>query len=278
MTAADSAAAAAGIVVREVDDPAEFGVICDLFRHIWAEDPNDPAITPLLLHALAYAGNYVAVADQRGDLVGACVGFHGVTPTGWELHSHIAGVTPRARGRSVGFALKTHQRAWALRHGLDRISWTFDPLVRRNAYFNLSKLAARSRAYLENFYGPMSDGINRGDETDRLLADWRLLDEPVKRACAGQPQHPDVTHLRDTGAAIGLSADSAGRPVLGSVDATIVLVGVPADIEAIRLVDTSLAMAWRQSLRRVLGGLLLDGALVTGFTGSGWYVVQRVDQ
>ncbi|PJI52362.1 hypothetical protein CTI14_43535, partial [Methylobacterium radiotolerans] len=67
------------------------------------------------------------------------------------LHSHIAGVSGRMRGRSVGFALKVHQRAWALSEGLEEISWTFDPLISRNAHFNLVKLAAEPTSYHRNF-------------------------------------------------------------------------------------------------------------------------------
>jgi predicted GNAT superfamily acetyltransferase len=270
---ADTAAGAAGVVVRHAVDRAEFGRICELFREVWSEDPNDPAITPALLQALSYAGNYVTVADDGGDIVGACVGFHGLGAAGWDLHSHIAGVARQARGRSVGFAMKTHQRAWALGHGIDAITWTFDPLVRRNAYFNLTKLAARSSVYLENFYGRMSDGINRGDETDRLLAEWRLCDDPVRRACAGEPTTLDPANLRAAGAALGLSAGPGGEPVRGNTDAPTVLVEVPADIEALRTVDSSCASEWRRSLREVLGGLLREGATVTGFAPPGWYVV-----
>jgi predicted GNAT superfamily acetyltransferase len=273
---ADAAAAAAGVVVREAVDRAEFDRICELFRQVWSEDPSDPAITPALLQALSFAGNYVAVADHGGAVVGACVGFHGLGAAGWDLHSHIAGVARQARGRSVGFAMKTHQRAWALRHGIDAITWTFDPLVRRNAYFNLTKLAAKSGVYLENFYGRMSDGINRGDETDRLLVEWRLSEEPVRSACAGRPPKLSPADLRAAGAALGLSAGPGGRPVRGNTDASTVLVEVPADIESLRTADSSSATQWRQSLREVLGGLLHEGATVTGFAAPGWYVVQRI--
>lgn len=277
MAEANAAAAAAGVVVREVAGAVELAGVCELFGQIWSEDPNDPSLSPLLLHALSHAGSYVAVAEAGEELLGACVGFFGLADQKWELHSHIAGVAARARGRSVGFALKTHQRAWALHRGLDQISWTFDPLVRRNAYFNLTKLAARPRAYLVDFYGPMTDGINSGDETDRLLAEWRLLDEPVGWACAGRPGEPDIDALLAAGATIGLRADAAGGPVVENLDGSTVLVGIPADIEQQRVEDRAKAVAWRRGLREVLGGLLSDGAVVTGFARAGWYVVQRRD-
>lgn len=183
---ADASARAAGVTIREPTDLVELARLCELFRGVWQEDPSDPSMTVVVLHALAHTGNYVSAAYDGDTLVGGCVGFLSAVG-GSELHSHIAGVAGTARGRSVGFALKTHQRAWALARGLAQVSWTFDPLVRRNAYFNLAKLGARPRAYLVNFYGPMSDGINAGDDTDRLEAQWRLDDPRVFRASAGEP-------------------------------------------------------------------------------------------
>jgi predicted GNAT superfamily acetyltransferase len=273
--AADSAALTAGVVVREAGGRAELRAVCDLFGGIWDEDPNDPALTPLLLQALAFAGNYVSVAEADGNLVGACVGFFGLTDGRWELHSHITGVISGHRGRHVGFALKTHQRAWALSRRIDRIGWTFDPLIRRNATFNLCKLAVRPRRYLPNFYGPMTDGINAGDETDRLLVEWRLTEPPVARACAGRPREADLDSLRAAGAAVGLEADASGAPVLGDGDASTVLVAIPDDVERLRRSEQSSALAWRRGIRDVLGGLLGDGAVITGFVRSGWYVVER---
>jgi len=264
------------VTVLEVTDPHDLGRICQLFGQIWSEDPSDPAVTPTLLRALSYAGGYVSTAEAGGQLLGACVGFLGTAGGSMELYSHIAGVTAAARGRGVGFALKTHQRTWALERGIEQISWTFDPLVRRNASFNLTRLAARPRAYLENFYGPLTDGINAGDETDRLVAEWRLQDERVALACAGRAVEPDVDRLLADGAMVGVSADGAGRPVVGSLEAATVLVGVPADVERLRVTDPAAAAAWRRSVRQVLGGLLTDGAHVNGFARAGWYVVQRV--
>src|SRR5699024_8773798 len=106
------------------------------YDRIWRPDPANPPVTTELLRALTKAGNYVTGAYDGAELIGACVGFFG-EPAGAALHSHIAGVTGAARGRHVGFALKLHQRAWALRRGVREIAWTFDPLIRRNAYFNL---------------------------------------------------------------------------------------------------------------------------------------------
>ena len=77
----------------------------------------------------------------------------------------LALVTRRGRGHQVGHALKMHQRRWALERGLSTITWTFDPLVARNAYFNLAKLGATPVHYYEDFYGELGDELG-GDAPD----------------------------------------------------------------------------------------------------------------
>jgi predicted GNAT superfamily acetyltransferase len=227
-----------------------------------------------LLRALTKAGNYVSGAYDGTELVGACVGFFGA-PVQGSLHSHIAGVSEAVQGRAIGFALKLHQRQWALRRGVREICWTFDPLVRRNAYFNVVKLAATPAEYLRNFYGDVHDGINGADDTDRLLVSWSLTDPAVEAACRGAGHGADASTERATGAAVAVDIADDGGPVIGSGDASIVLVAVPADIEPLRQSDPAMAGRWRHAVREALGGLMSDGARVTGFDRAGWYVLDR---
>jgi predicted GNAT superfamily acetyltransferase len=232
-----------------------------------------------LLRALTKAGNYASGAYDvaSGALLGACVGFFG-PPSHAELHSHIAGVVPAGLGRSVGFALKVHQRAWCLRRGVRVIAWTYDPLIRRNAYFNLVKLGARPVEYLRNFYGVMDDVINGGTETDRMLVHWDLRSVTAAEASTGRPRPASFAEERARGAVVALPADEGGLPaarlpVADGSGSRRFLVGVPADIEAMRLSDPVRAAAWRTALRDVLSPLMAGGARVTGFDRSGWYVV-----
>jgi predicted GNAT superfamily acetyltransferase len=364
-----AAAASAGVQVRELRELADLDQVYRLYDSIWRPDPKNPPVTTELLRALTKAGNYVGGAYDGDTLIGACVGFFGA-PAEVTMHSHVAGVSGAARGRNVGFALKLHQRAWALERGVTAISWTFDPLIRRNAYFNLTKLAALPTEYLTNFYGLMADGINNGDDSDRLLVRWQL-DAPAVIAAAHRPTTTATagTSTRasapagtgtgvnmgsatgggtgtstSTGASAGMGAgtgtrsgtDSApplssgtaatgtrpgtrsspasstltggrpssssalstpnghlaeklweatillgvaddGRPVVGDSHGTggTVLVAVPADIEGLRGSDPGAAKEWRVALREVLGGLLADGARVTGFDRAGWYVLEQ---
>jgi predicted GNAT superfamily acetyltransferase len=274
---ADGAALASGVRVRELSEIAELQAVVDLYATIWGR-AESPPMSLELLRAFTKAGNYVSGAfdgapgDER--LVGACVGFFHA-PGEDALHSHIAGVGADMAGRHVGFALKLHQRAWALLRGVSEVAWTFDPLVARNAHFNLTKLGARPAEYLPNFYGPMLDTINGDDDSDRLLMRWRLRDPVVVDACAGRTAAPDAGAELDAGAVVALGIGTDGDPVSGRLDGHTALVAVPHDIERLRVADPGLAARWRLAVREVLGALLADGAHIDGFDKTGWYVVRR---
>jgi predicted GNAT superfamily acetyltransferase len=277
--AAVRAAKAAGVAVRELESLDELDAMIGLFDQIWEPDTGNSSMRLDLVRAMTKAGNYAAGAYDlaSGALLGACIGFFG-PPLRAELHSHIAGVLPAGLGRSVGFALKVHQRAWCLRRDVRLIAWTYDPLIRRNAYFNLVKLGARPTEYLRNFYGVMDDAINGGTETDRMLVHWDLRSDVASEASAGRPRPASFDAERARGAVVALSAGPDGLPVpgpplAGGPGSRRLLVGVPADIEAMRLSDPAGAGAWRTALRDVISPLVAGGALVTGFDRTGWYVV-----
>ncbi|MGH1565765.1 GNAT family N-acetyltransferase [Mumia sp. DW29H23] len=272
--AAGAAARRAGVHVRQLDSNAQFAQVSALFEVIWRPDGTSLPVTGELLRALTKAGGYVGGAYDGDELVGACMGFF-APPAQRAMHSHIAGVSPRMRGRNVGFALKVHQRAWSLAHETTEISWTFDPLVRRNAYFNLSKLAATPAEYLANFYGPMNDRINGSDDTDRLLVSWDLASDQVAAASGGRHPLADAEAARAAHATIAVGESPTGAPVVRRVHGPTVLVAVPSDIEALRAEQPRAAAGWRTAVRDALGGMLADGARIRGFDRSGYYIVDR---
>lgn len=271
--AASTAAGKAGVSVRELADLTELNQVVELFATIWGRAANPP-VTIELLRAFTKAGNYVAGAFEAEVLIGACVGFFHA-PDGDALHSHIAGVSPAATGRSVGFALKLHQRAWALTRGVSEVVWTFDPLVARNAYFNVVKLAARPAEYLTNFYGPMVDAINGDQDSDRLLVRWHLRDPAVALASTGSGTGAVAADEIAAGAVPALSVGEDGGPVAGRLDGTTSLVAVPRDIAALRTSDPDMARRWRVAVRDALTGLVGGGGRIDGFDRAGWYVVRR---
>jgi predicted GNAT superfamily acetyltransferase len=264
--AAGAAAGRLGVRVVELSDLDDQRVAADLLCRVWRADSPDQLVNAGMMRAFAHSGNYVVGAYRGADLVGAAVAFFGAD----HLHSHIAGVDPTAQGAGVGYALKLHQRAWALRRGFHTVCWTFDPLVRRNAHFNLHKLGAVATAYLPNFYGAMDDGINTGDESDRVYVRWELGSPAAVAAAAGRGAEADPA-----GAAVLLDRTAADEPALSAAPAGRRLtVAVPSDVEATRRRDPELAARWRHAVRQAMTGALDRGYRIVGITKDGRYVLE----
>jgi predicted GNAT superfamily acetyltransferase len=161
--------------VRLLVDLPDLEAAAQVINAVW-EDPT--LSSPALLRAYTHFGNPTFGAFVDGTLVGVAVAF--VAPAGGiHLHSHITGLLPDFRDRGLGHRLKEAQRDWCRRHDIAEITWTFDPMLARNAHFNLRKLGAVAEAVLPAFYGAMDDGVNRGEVTDRLEVHWDVGDEPA---------------------------------------------------------------------------------------------------
>lgn len=277
-TQARSAALSAGVRVDELHEVGALHEAAALYQTVWRTSTRAAPVSPDLMRALSHAGGYVAGAHDGGRLVAASLAFHSGSPDGG-LHSHISAVLPDAQGRDVGRALKLHQRSWALARGLTTISWTYDPLLRRNAWFNITKLGAGVVGYLVNFYGVMDDAQNGGDESDRAVVVWSLEAAHVQAAADGARADVELDDLLRAGARVGLRAeDGVPVPVRLPARAPSVLVQLPEDLQRLRVADPALAGRWRQTSREVLEPLLAGAYAATGFTRSGWYVLEEVSE
>lgn len=268
----DSAVVVDEVTVRELAGIEEMTAASTLWDSIWSRSaPSgadaagavDHEIDPSLMVALAHAGSYLAGAFVGDTIVGAALGFWG-SPAYGALHSHITGVRPSHAGQGIGSSIKHHQRDWVLAQGGHAITWTYDPLVSRNAHFNLNRLGARPECYLLDLYGTLADDLNRGDPSDRLLVRWTLTTAPVP--ASDRP-------------AAALVIDRGGAPAVGigidDVDpATPLTVAVPDDITALRRRDPATASLWRTAVREVLVPLLDRGWSITAFDRRHGYRVE----
>lgn len=238
------------VSIRLGDSPDDMRVLLSVAESVWGP-PAGAMVSPDFLMALAQTGGYVALAEiatSNGSVpVGASFGFLARHDRELTLHSHITGVLPEYHHLGIGFLLKQHQRSWAMAHDLEVITWTFDPLVRRNGWFNLHRLGATAEEYFINFYGPLGDTINGSDETDRLLARWDVNSD--RAIAAAQRTLPSV--------------------VPGDADR---VVSLPHDIITMRRNEPASALSWRLKVRQDLGRALTDHRILA-MTADGDYVL-----
>ncbi|WP_037953984.1 chorismate synthase [Streptomyces sp. PRh5] len=263
---ATAAARAAGVAVRTVHDVAGVQAVADFFAEVWRLPRSNPPYPAEVLHSIVHAGGAVHAAYTTvpgGErLSGAAVAVFG-PPADREVYSLVAAATASDRG--VGHAVKQAQRGWALERGAHTMRWTFDPLVARNARFNLVKLGAVGAEYLVDLYGPMNDGVNDGDESDRLTARWDLLAGPA-------PAPADDTG--DRAAAPVLRRAPDGGP-LAARDGDRLWCRVPGDVVALRTADPALALRWRHAVREVFTEAYAEGFRATAMSRDGWYRLTR---
>jgi predicted GNAT superfamily acetyltransferase len=256
-----------GVSIRTVHDVAGLGAVSAYFGEVWRTPPAAPPYPAEVLHSLVHAGGAVHAAHDGQRLAGACAAVFGPPGSG-EVYSLVAAAEP-----GLGQELKQAQRAWALGLGARTMRWTFDPLVARNARFNLAKLGAVGTEYLVDFYGPMRDGVNGGDESDRLTVTWDLTapgppydpgDHGGAPATRDREAAP-VTHHAPDGGTLA-RRDLAGRHVWCRV---------PGDVVALRAADPALALRWRRAVREVFTEAFGQGFRATGMSRDGWYTLTK---
>ena len=214
-----------------------------IFDSVWPSD-NETQITSNMLQAMVHAGSYlVGIFDER-KVVGASFAFPSIEPE-IHLHSHMTAFIDSHRDQGLGTAVKMHQWAWAKERGYNSITWTFDPLVRRNASLNILKLGADLISYQSNFYGNMADELNSGDESDRIMVRWDTTSEiPAPRQEIIDPPY----------------------------DAE--LIALPQDIVAIRQSDPEKSQEYRLQVREAFLQAFSEGKKVIGFSAHNEYVLE----
>jgi len=193
---------------------------------------------------MVHNGSYLSGAFMGNKLVGAAFAFP-ATNGGFHLHSHMTAVLPKYRDQGVGYALKIDQWNWAKKKNYSHLSWTFDPLVRRNAKLNIVKLGVDISAYHSNFYGDMADALNAGDESDRLMVSWSTYEDTPK-----------------------------ARELITQLEPGDVLIEIPEDIVAIRSKYQSESMQWRRQVRDQFMAAFAKNGKVIGFSANNEYVVR----
>ncbi len=230
----------AAIDVRALGNRGDFEEAVALQKRIWEFDDIELLPVRLFVVATKVGGQVYGAYDGR-EMIGFCLAIPGIKPGGHPyLHSHMLGVMPAYRNAGVGRTMKLRQREDALARGIDLIEWTFDPLEIKNAYFNMERLGAVVRRYVENQYGTTTSPLHGGLPTDRCIAEWWIASEHVKRTLAGEPEQ---------GAALET-------------------ISVPAEIESIRRDDPKRAREIQKCMGEAFQRCFARGLAVTGFRKS----------
>jgi predicted GNAT superfamily acetyltransferase len=226
-------------IIRDCATIEDYAACLEMQRSVWGFEPLD--ITPLRSFVITRRGGGFTLGafDRSGKLLGFA---HALPAFDEKLkayyYSQMLAVDPALQNTGIGVKLKLAQREQALKTGIELMTWTFDPLQSRNAYFNLAKLGGVIRNYMVNYYGNQSTSIlHRGLDTDRVMIQWWMRSQRVIDAIDGRP---------------------GGEKVEAVVE-------LPREIEAIKRRDLDEARRWQLQVRSEFQNRLAEGLSCVGF-------------
>lgn len=251
------------VTLRRLETQADYDQAVALQDETWGAGFNDRVPASILRVAQKVGGVSAGAFDADGRLVGFVFGLTGVRDGRLVHWSDMLAVRESARGRKLGEQLKRYQRELVRAIGVEVMYWTFDPLVARNAHFNLDRLGARIAEYVPNLYGTNTGSVLHGAlPTDRFVAEWNLMDT------SDDPASGDIVPGERAGdAAPPAIVTSGDRLWLADPlpDAATVRVSIPPDIERVLTTDQAAALAWRLATRDAFVHYLSRGYRVSAF-------------
>ncbi|KOS59761.1 GNAT family N-acetyltransferase [Lysinibacillus agricola] len=240
------------IDVREIKTIEQLEQVQQLEYNVWGMPP-----IPIHQTLTAVKNGGVVVGAYDGDqLVGFSYGFSGFREGKSYLCSHMLGIDENYRSQGIGEKLKYAQQAIAIERGYDLMVWTFDPLETRNGFLNLSKLNGICYTYIENCYGEMQDGLNKGLPSDRFEVSWHITSNYV-----GKKVSIDATNVIPVASYV---LNEQGFPRLELTEnlkynEDFYTLPVPKDFQVLKAQDPALALDWRFKTRHILQRLFAQG-------------------
>jgi predicted GNAT superfamily acetyltransferase len=272
--------------IKIIETPEQLTVVEELQRAVWHGSETDVVPAHVFIAAI-HNGGLVIGAYENDQLIGFVFGFPGLesTPDGPRPKhcSHMMGVLPGRRDSGIGFALKRAQWQMVRHQGLDHITWTYDPLLSRNARLNIAKLGAVCNTYRRSEYGDMRDGLNAGLPSDRFQVDWWINTRRVERRLGKRPRRP--LKLEDFSKAdlqplysLHSQVDNLPRPPehFSSLKGKLLIAEIPSEFNQLKDADFSLARDWRFFSREVFETSFGAGYIITDFIfedGKSFYVL-----
>jgi predicted GNAT superfamily acetyltransferase len=245
----------ADIRIRPVTSLTEFRACVHLQAEVWGPQYTD-SVPASLLQVATYVGGVVLGAFTPADeLVGFLFGLTGIDEGEIVHWSHLLGVRDSTRNLGVGRLLKEAQRAELAKRGVKRMSWTFDPLVAKNAYLNLNRLGARVVEYVPNMYGTTTSPLHYGIATDRLVVsvDTNAV-APSREAIEPTPLRQPVLSPEMQDGDVALDVSSPPQALW---------IEIPSDIQQVIERSPSAGAAWREAVRTHFQWALARGYKVT---------------
>jgi predicted GNAT superfamily acetyltransferase len=274
--------------VRDLTKYEEFLQVREVQQQIWGFTQGEGLYPPMLKTAAENGGTIIGAFDGP-KLIGFLFGFLGLhADRRIKLCSQTMGILPEYRNKGVAATLKWAQRERVLANDIDLITWTYDPLEAPNARLNLRTLGGAAHVYRQNIYGENFGALSTGLPTDRFLVEWWIKSDRVQQRHDRTAAEPIGVDSPIANACAGVTGDRRITALDLNLDAPIVRVEIPNDLQAIKKTNMALAQDWRLKTRDLFEAYFARGYEAADFVRAGevwgparaahnWYVLQHAE-
>ncbi len=255
--------------VRDLTKYDEFLQVREVQQEIWGFAQGEGLYPPMLKTASESGGTIIGAFDGA-KMIGFLFGFLGLhTDRRIKLCSQTMGILPEYRNKGVAAMLKWAQRERVLANQIDLITWTYDPLEAPNARLNLRTLGGVAHVYKQNIYGENFSALGRGLPSDRFLVEWWITSDRVQQRHDRMAVEPVGMDSPIANVCNGVTGDRRIAALELNLDAPIIRVEIPNDLQAIKKADMALAQDWRLKTRDLFEAYFAHGYDVIDFVRAG---------
>ncbi len=253
------------LTIETTEDPNSIREGVEVIRNAWGSDDFATFLKDFLT-GVSFNGGIVLVAKENGKIVGFSFSIVGFRKKLY-IYSHMTGVNREYWHRDIGYLLKLKQREISIERGFDLVAWTFDPLQGLNSNFNLRKLGAIARVYRRNHYGIMTDSLNLGLPSDRVVAEWFIKSKHVEDRINGRLNN----YGKMDDAIITEQKNGIRLPVEINLDlnSEYIRIEIPRDINKIKKESFENAKLWREFTAKVYEHYFGKGYALIDFISDG---------
>lgn len=251
------------ITIRRPHSPDEYKSLQDAQRKAWGITQEGYVVPVATMVGAQYHGGLVLGAFlPEGNAVGLSFSFMGRIHGDLCLYSQLTGIVPGYQGQGIGGQMKWAQWEFARMHDIPIVAWAFDPFQTGNAHFNLNRLRAKCRRFINDMYGPRTDQLNAGVPTDRLIAEWPTgIDPrttPLEQIVIDNTEKAIETHLTSSGFYAAAFVHEKPRD-------EVILLEIPEKLQEIQRIDLEQSNRWRNFVREAFHKAFQAGYVVTDF-------------
>ena len=250
------------IRIKNIKTIENIKTIIKLHKSIWGLD--DFEITPPHIYkATLQTGGHILIAYKNKEPAGFIYGFPGFDSEGSRyFYIHNLGVEKKFRSLGIGLKLNFQLRKILLKESYNTVKWTFDPLESTNANLYIGKMGGIVEDYIKDYYGKMTDELNKNISSDRMIIKWKIKSSRVVEKLNSRDSFYTINDIEKSKCLNFISKDKKPKNNNSNSISDFYFLEIPANYHEIKIDSFDITREWRLYVRNILQSFLKKGFVI----------------